>query len=126
MDISLIDSQLLFPRLAADRKHAIYQRDLGRHMQVPVSSETEADSNIVTMPMLEDLAVQFVQDREVGFDFVREGDRQGDEVWDDLALIQQSFRNLKDKIGEDLQLILLDNGLSRVASGGKYEASFLC
>ncbi len=125
MNISLIDPQLLFPRLAADRKHAIYQRDLGRHMQVPVSSETEADSNIVTMPMLEDLAVQFVQDREVGFDFVREGDRQGDEVWDDLALIQQSFRNLKDKIGEDLQLILLDNGLSRVASGGKYEASFL-
>jgi hypothetical protein len=125
MDIRLIDPQLLFPRLAADRAHAIYQRDLGRHMRMPVSSDSEARSSIVTVPMLEDLAVQFVQDREKGFDFIREHDRQGAEVWDDMALIQQSFRNLKDKIGEDLQLILLDNGLSRVASGGKYEASFL-
>ncbi|MBL0015033.1 MAG: hypothetical protein IPP17_01025 [Bacteroidetes bacterium] len=125
MDTSLIDPQLLFPRLIADRAHAIYQRDLGRHMRLSTSQVVDLSSKIVTVPMLEDLAVQFVQDRERGFDFVRENDRQGDEVWDDMALIQQGFRNLKDRMGEDLQLILLDNGLSRIASGGKYEASFL-
>ena len=125
MDTNLIDPQLLFPRLAADRPHVIYQRDLGRHMRISNAQATVESDARVRVPMLEDIAVEFVQDRSKGFEFVREADRSGDEVWDDMALIQQSFRNLKEVLGAELQLNLLENGLLRVVSGGKYEASFL-
>ncbi|HEX2900929.1 MAG TPA: hypothetical protein VHS96_14505 [Bacteroidia bacterium] len=125
MDTALIDPSLLFPRLYADRTHAIYRHDLGRHMQVRPSDAADAALDVVKVPMLEDIGVQFVQDREKGFDFVTQNDRAGEEAWDDMALIQQSFRNLKDGPGEDMQLNILENGLIRLTSGGKYEASFL-
>lgn len=118
-----IDAQRLYPRLSVDRQHMIYRRDLGRHMMR--SQPASADAQAVTVPMLEDLSVQFVLDREKGFDWVTEAARNGDEVWDDVALIQQAFRNLKQNLGEDISLNVLENGLIRVVSGGKYEASFL-
>ena len=80
MDTNLIDPQLLFPRLAADRQHVIYQRDLGRHMRISNAQATVESDARVRVPMLEDIAVEFVQDRSKGFEFVREADRSGDEV----------------------------------------------
>jgi hypothetical protein len=120
-----IDAQRLYPRLSVDRQHAIYRRDLGRHMMRMEAAPVDAEAQKVLVPMLEDLCVQFVQDREKGFEWVTEGARSGEEIWDDVALIQQAFRNLKENLGEDISLNVLENGLIRVVSGGKYEASFL-
>jgi hypothetical protein len=84
----------------------------------------------ISIPMLEDISVQFVQNSEDGFEWVTETQRQHAEtdqpiLWTDMELIQQAFRNLKDHLGENLQLSTLENGLVRIVSGGKYEASFL-
>lgn len=116
-----IDPISLFPRLKVDRAHSIYAKDLGRHMFL-----RQPDSGFpVTIPMLEDVMVQFAVDNEQGFDLVQESDRAGQEEWGDMGLIQQSFRNLRDNLGENMDLLTLENGLLRLVSGGKYEASFL-
>lgn len=79
----------------------------------------------ILIPMLEDLSVLFVQHLEGGFDILLEEDRQELEEWTDVALIQQAFRNLKEQLGEGLELATLENGLTRVVAGGNLEASFL-
>lgn len=116
-----IDPARLYPRLKVDHGHSIYQRDLGRHMFL----REPAAGFPVTIPMLEDVMVQFALDNEAGFDLVQESDRAGQEEWGDMGLIQQSFRNLRDNLGESMDLLTLENGLLRLVSGGKYEASFL-
>jgi hypothetical protein len=144
MESTTILPATLYPRLVSDRTHPIYSHDLGRHMVRKVAWEMDEVDRPVTIPMLEDIHVQFVQDREAGFDLVLERDRQGAEVkdngstgegkaqtdnapatWTDMDLIQQSFRNLKENLGENMDLLTLENGLVRIVSGTKYEASFL-
>lgn len=116
-----MDPVRLFPRLKVDHAHPIYHRDLGRHMFL-----REPNAGFpVTIPMLEDVMVQFAVDNEAGFELVQESDRAGQEEWGDMGLIQQSFRNLRDQLGESMDLLTLENGLLRVVAGGKYEASFL-
>lgn len=121
METLHIDPVRLYPRLKVDHGHAIYHRDLGRHMFLRQPMEGFP----VTISMLEDVMVQFALDNEDGFDLVQESDRAGQEEWGDMGLIQQSFRNLRDNLGENMDLLTLENGLLRLVSGGKYEASFL-
>lgn len=120
-----IDKESLFPRLKADRTHAIYRHDLGGHMFKHSAAAPDSHDEPVTVAMLEDLQVQFVHDADQGFTLVQKAETEGAEIWDDMALIQQSFRNMKDKLGEELELSILENGLTRVLAGSKYEASFL-
>jgi hypothetical protein len=124
MESTTILPATLYPRLVSDRTHSIYSHDLGRHMVRQDTLLPDEAGRPVTLPMLEDIHVQFVQDREQGFDWVLERDRDP-ETWTDMDLIQQSFRNLKENLGENMDLITLENGLVRIVSGTKYEASFL-
>ncbi len=122
MDRVEIQDELLFPRLVADRSHAIYQRDLGRHMQ---GASGAASLPLVQLNMMEDIALNFVLDGEAAFHLLRETDRVDDPKWTDIALISKAFLNLRDQHGEFIKLQQLENGLFRINSPGKYDASFL-
>ncbi|MFM2375332.1 MAG: hypothetical protein RLZZ165_429 [Bacteroidota bacterium] len=120
-----IHSDTLFPRLKADRSHEIYHLDMGRHMFARLSDDNPTAISMVSVPMLEDLEVQFAHDQSEGHALVSRADLLEEEGWDEMAMIQHAFRNLKEKLGEDLKLSTLENDLIRLFAGGKYDASFL-
>lgn len=116
-----IVSEKLFPRLVADRGHAIYQRDMGRHMRAPQTPVRQP----ITIPMVADIALQFVVMEGEEWEFVMEDDRGAAGEWDDMALITAAFSNLRDQSTESLLLKVVSEGGYRIRTRGAHEASFL-
>jgi hypothetical protein len=124
MELIEIVPECLFPRLTAERTHPIYQRDLGRHMYRTQHQDDEI-SPIIQIHMVEDISLQFVVEKGMDMQFLREIDREDLPAWDDMALIARAFLNLRDLHGDAIQLQQLEGGAFRVSSPGQHDASFL-
>lgn len=125
MELIEIVAERLFPRLIADRTHAIYRQDLGRHMQSPPTTDDAIAYPLVQIHMVEDIGLQFVVEDGMNQRFVREVDREDLPAWTDMALISQAFLNLRDQHGDEIKIQQLQDGAFRITSPGQHDASFL-
>jgi hypothetical protein len=118
---SIVPAQL-YPRLKADRSHPIYQSDLGRHMVVPARDLEAGHQLRVQIPMLEDIQLNFVLETENDLQYVFGADCQG---WDNMALITQAFKNLRDIQGELVEVLPMEGGGFQVTAKGQHDTAFL-
>ena len=125
MELIDIVGAYLFPRLVADRSHAIYRKDLGRHMYQEAEAPSDASLAPIKIHMVEDIALNFVLDEGREYTYIRECDREGLADWDNMALISTSFINLRDQHGDKVTLQQLEAGGFRISSPGRHDAAFL-
>lgn len=123
----IIQSSRIFPKVRINYGHEIYAGDEGRHIQEDRFDQISgAQTARIRIPMFEDVELNFVQENELGqWIYLGNDDRLGKVEWDDMALIHNGFTNLKQRWGDNVELLGSSDKLMRINAGNLFESSFL-